>query len=50
MSETVLNMTLTEVADAIRRKKISAVEATRMCLARAERIQPRLNCFIALEP
>lgn len=45
-----LNLSLTEIAAAIRQKKASAVEVTKACIARAERIQPKLNCFIALEP
>ncbi len=50
MSDALLNMNLTDVADAIRRKKVSAIEVTRACIARAEKVQPVLNCFIALEP
>ena len=49
MSTDITRLTLTEVAAAIRRKKLSSVEATRACIAQAERVQPRINCFIALE-
>ena len=49
MTADILNLGLTEVAAAIRRKKLSAVEVTRACIAQAERVQPVLNCFIALE-
>ncbi|MBI4206623.1 MAG: amidase [Betaproteobacteria bacterium] len=44
-----LNLSLTEVASAIRRKKLSSVEVTRACLEHAARVQPKLNCFISLE-
>ena len=49
MSSEITRLTLTEVAAAIRRKKLSSVEVTRACIAQAERVQPRINCFIALE-
>ena len=49
MNADIVNLSLVEVAHAIRRRKLSSVEATRACIARAERVQPRLNCFIALE-
>jgi aspartyl-tRNA(Asn)/glutamyl-tRNA(Gln) amidotransferase subunit A len=42
-------MSLAAVATAIRQREISAVEATRACLERIERWQPRVNAFIALE-
>lgn len=44
-----LNLSLTEVADAISRKKVSSVEATRACLEHVARVQPKLNCFISIE-
>jgi aspartyl-tRNA(Asn)/glutamyl-tRNA(Gln) amidotransferase subunit A len=44
-----LNLSLCEVADAIRRKKVSSLEVTRACIARARAVQPVINCFIALE-
>ena len=49
MSADILNLELTEVATAIRKKKLSAVEVTRACIEQAERVQPLLNCFISLE-
>jgi aspartyl-tRNA(Asn)/glutamyl-tRNA(Gln) amidotransferase subunit A len=42
-------MTLAEAAAAIRARQMSAVEATKAALARIERWQPRLNCFIGLD-
>jgi aspartyl-tRNA(Asn)/glutamyl-tRNA(Gln) amidotransferase subunit A len=42
-------MSLIEVADAIRARRLSSLEVTRACLARIERLDERLNCFIALE-
>lgn len=49
MTADIINLSLTEVADAIRRKKLSSVEATRACIEQANRVQPKLNCFISLE-
>src|SRR5688572_14180002 len=49
MSAEFLQLPLTEVADAIRRKKVSSVEVTRACLAHARRAHEKLNCFIAIE-
>ena len=42
-------LTLVEAATAIRRRKISSVELTRACIDQAKAVQPKLNCFIALE-
>ncbi|HVO88542.1 MAG TPA: amidase [Casimicrobiaceae bacterium] len=50
MSDDIGSMTLVEVAAAIRQRKLSSVEATRACLARIERRQKVLNCFISIEP
>jgi aspartyl-tRNA(Asn)/glutamyl-tRNA(Gln) amidotransferase subunit A len=44
-----IQMSLTEVAAAIRRKKVSSVEVTRACIEQAQRVQPKLNCFIAID-
>ena len=44
-----LNLSLCEVADAIRRKKVSSLEVTRACLEQAHAVQPSINCFIAIE-
>src|SRR3981189_2763577 len=41
-------MSLREVADLIRKKKISPVELTTACLARIDRINPALNAFITI--
>ena len=49
MRADIVDLTLVEVADAIRKKHVSSVEATRACIERAERVQPKVNCFIALE-
>jgi aspartyl-tRNA(Asn)/glutamyl-tRNA(Gln) amidotransferase subunit A len=49
MSLELVQLTLTEVADAIRTKAVSSVEVTRACLARVDEVQPALNCFIAIE-
>jgi aspartyl-tRNA(Asn)/glutamyl-tRNA(Gln) amidotransferase subunit A len=49
MSDDVLDLGLTELAAAISRRKISSREATQACLDRAERLQPHINCFIAIE-
>jgi aspartyl-tRNA(Asn)/glutamyl-tRNA(Gln) amidotransferase subunit A len=45
----ILDLGLTELAAAIRKRKVSSHEATRACLERAERLQPHLNCFISIE-
>jgi aspartyl-tRNA(Asn)/glutamyl-tRNA(Gln) amidotransferase subunit A len=42
-------MSLAEAAAAIRARELSSVEATRAALARIERWQPRINCFIGLD-
>jgi aspartyl-tRNA(Asn)/glutamyl-tRNA(Gln) amidotransferase subunit A len=49
MSEDILGLGLTELAAAIRKRKVSSYEATRACLDRAQRLQPHLNCFISIE-
>ena len=49
MTSDILGLTLVEVAAAIRGRRLSSVEVVRACIARAERVQPRLNCFIAIE-
>ena len=49
MSNDILNLSLTEVATAIRARKISALEATQACLEQAQRMQPLINCFISIE-
>ncbi|MEW6256235.1 MAG: amidase [Pseudomonadota bacterium] len=42
-------LSLTEVAAAIRARRLSAREATEACLARIARAQPVLNAFISIE-
>jgi aspartyl-tRNA(Asn)/glutamyl-tRNA(Gln) amidotransferase subunit A len=49
MNADLLNLSLTDIAQAIRRKKISSLEVTRACLERARAVQPVVNCFIAIE-
>ena len=49
MSNEILNLSLTEIAAAIRKRKISALEVTQACLEQAQRIQPKINCFISIE-
>ena len=49
MTAELIEMSLTEVATAIRRKKVSSVEVTKACIAQARRVQPTLNCFITVE-
>jgi len=39
---------IAEASDLIRRKKLSPVELTRACLARIDRLNPTLNCFITV--
>ncbi len=49
MSADLLNMSLCEVAQAIRRKRVSSLEVTRACLEQAKAAQPSVNCFIAID-
>ncbi len=48
MSAEILDASLVETAEAIRTKKLSSVEVVRASIARAEALQPVLNCFIQL--
>jgi aspartyl-tRNA(Asn)/glutamyl-tRNA(Gln) amidotransferase subunit A len=41
-------LSLAEASDRVRRKKLSPVDLTRACLARVERLNPRLNAFITI--
>ena len=43
------SLSLTSVAQAIARKRLSSREATQSCLDRIRRWQPRLNAFMAIE-
>ncbi len=49
MSESLCFLSATELADAIRHKRVSPVDITSAVLARAERLQPELNCFITID-
>ena len=49
MTDELVQMDLTDVAAAIRKKKVSSVEVTQSCLAWIEQVQPKLNCFISIE-
>jgi aspartyl-tRNA(Asn)/glutamyl-tRNA(Gln) amidotransferase subunit A len=44
-----IDLGLVELAAAIRRRRLSAREATEAALARAEAVQPALNAFIAID-
>jgi aspartyl-tRNA(Asn)/glutamyl-tRNA(Gln) amidotransferase subunit A len=44
----VAGLTLTEASEAVRRKKTSPVELTRVCLARIEKLNAKLNAFITV--
>ncbi|PPR19911.1 MAG: Glutamyl-tRNA(Gln) amidotransferase subunit A, partial [Alphaproteobacteria bacterium MarineAlpha10_Bin1] len=48
MSADILNASLVDTAEAIRSKKLSSVEVVRASIARAETLQPVLNCFTQL--
>ena len=43
------DMTLAEASEAVRTRAVSSVELVDACLARIERVQPTLNCFISVE-
>ena len=43
-------LSLTEIAESIRQRKISSVEATQALLTRIEQWQPVLNAFVRLDP
>ena len=49
MTAEIASLDLHTVAAEIRRRRISSLEATEACLARAERLAGRLNCFIVLD-
>ncbi|MCX7135547.1 MAG: amidase, partial [Proteobacteria bacterium] len=49
MKSDLLNMSLCEVAQAIRKKRVSSLEVARACIERAKAVQPAVNCFIAIE-
>ena len=47
-NDDLLDLTITELAPKIRAKEVSPVEVTEAALARADRLQPKLNSFITL--
>ena len=49
MSNEITGLSLCDVADAIRSRKLSATEVMEATLARIERLQPIVNAFILLE-
>ena len=49
MSDEIHAMSLTALADALAARELSALEVMEATLARAEALQPVLNCFISLE-
>ena len=50
MADSAFSLSLTEVARAIRERRLSSVEVTTACLDRIERLQPLWNAFIHDEP
>jgi aspartyl-tRNA(Asn)/glutamyl-tRNA(Gln) amidotransferase subunit A len=48
MSE-LTDLTLVELAEAIRARRVSSREATKAALARAHAVQPRINAFVAID-
>ncbi len=46
----ITQLTLAELGDAMRTRRISSVEATKACLAEVDRWQPVINCCINLDP
>lgn len=49
MNPGALELDLCDAAARIRRRELSSEELTRMALARAREVQPRVNCFISLD-
>lgn len=49
MAGEIRDWSLAQAAQALRARQVSSVELTRACLARAEAINPQLNCFLSLE-
>jgi len=48
LSDDLTRMSIREVSDLVRRKKVSPVELTSACLTRIDRINPALNAFITV--
>lgn len=49
MSDSILDSSLVDVSNAIRARHVSAQEVTALCIERAQRAQPSLNCFVTLD-
>ena len=49
-NDVLLDLTISELAPRIRSGEVSPVAVTEAALARADRLQPRLNSFITLLP
>ena len=47
-NDDLLQLSITEAADMVRRRQVSPVELTEAALAQAERLQPSINSFITL--
>jgi aspartyl-tRNA(Asn)/glutamyl-tRNA(Gln) amidotransferase subunit A len=47
-SSSLTNLSLSEVSQLVRTKKVSPVEVTKECLSRIERLNPKLNAFITV--
>src|SRR5437764_11575938 len=47
-SSDLTGISLIEASDLVRNKKISPVDLTKACLARIDRLNPVLNCFITV--
>ena len=46
----ITDLSLSELARAVAKRKIGAVEATKAAIQRIETLQPKLNCFIGFAP
>ena len=46
----IVEMSVTEVANAIQTKKVSSVEATQACIDQISAWQPKVNAFISFDP
>src|ERR1700680_5334083 len=47
-SDDLTKLSIREVAELIRKKKVSPVDLTKACLARMHRVNPALNAFITI--
>jgi aspartyl-tRNA(Asn)/glutamyl-tRNA(Gln) amidotransferase subunit A len=48
MTDDLLSLPLSEVANLIKERKVSPVELTKLCLDRIDRLNPILNAFISI--